>query len=452
LVIDLQPDWRVLAFVGGVGFLAAAFFGLAPALLATRANPNDILKGTAAGVTGGFGRARAGKVVVGAQIALSAILLTAASWFAFTLRNLERLDLGYSREQLLLVLVDPLSAGYHGPQLASVYQDLQHRFERIPGVRAVAWSDNGLFSGRESADEITVEGYPPPQRGEKPHSGWDQVGPAYFSILGVPLLKGREIAPSDFQGTPRVCVINRAFAEKFFPHADPIGKHVTDEYPDTHFTFEIVGVTGDVHDHSLRERVEPRFYIPALQPMLKDEYTDSMNYEIRTFASPASVVEAARKQIAGLNPDIRINFVRTMQETIAAETLRDRMLARLALASSALALLITCFGLYAILSYSVTRRMGEIGVRIALGADPAHIARSVVGEALRVAAIGLCTGIPLALVLSTLIRSQLFGLTASDPLSLSIVALALLLTSAVAALAPARRAAAMDPIHALRRE
>ena len=449
ITLDLKPDLRVFAFVAGIASLAAAISGLAPALASTRTNLNDVLKG--AGVTSGFGRIRTGKIVVASQIALSTLLLMAASWFAFTLRNLGQLDLGYPREHLLEVRVDPITAGYHGAPLAAVYQELQQRFARMPGVRAVAYSDNGLFSGRESRDEITIEGYTPPPGG-KADSQWDQVGPGYFSIVGIPLLKGREIGPGDLPGTPRVCVINRAFAEQFFPHTDPIGKHITNEYPDTRFTFEIVGVSGNAHDKSLRDAVPPRFYIPALQPMVPGEYTNAINYEMRTFADPGSLVEVARKQIASVNPEIRTIFALPLDELIASRTLRDRMLAQLALGAGALALLISCFGLYAVLSYSVARRIAEIGVRIALGAQPGDITRTVVGEALALAGLGLAIGLPAALALSTLIRSQLFGLSAADPATLALVIAALLLTATAAAVLPARRAAGIDPIRALRCE
>ena len=451
ITLDLRPDLRVFAFIAGIAAIAATVSGLAPALLSTRANLNDVLKGTTGAVAGGFGRARAGKIIVASQIALSTLLLMVAGWFAFTLRNLEHLDLGYPRDHLLEVRVDPVTAGFRGPRLAALYQDLQQRFAHLPGVRAVAYSDNGLFSGRESQDQLTIEGYTPPAGG-KADSRWDQVGPGFFSVVGVPLLRGHEILPADLPGSPRICVINRAFADRFFPHADPIGKHITNEYPDTHFTFEIVGIVGNARDKDLRGPVPPRFYISALQPLGPDAYTDAMNYQIRTFADPLSLVEPARQQIAAANPEIRIMFARSLDQLIADRTLRDGILARLALGAGALALLITCFGLYAVLSYSVARRIAEIGVRIALGAQPVQITRAIVGEALLLAAAGLAIGMPVALALSSLVKSQIFGLSAADPATLFLVALALIVTTVAAALAPARRAAAVDPIRALRCE
>ena len=258
--------------------------------------------------------------------------------------------------------------------------------------------------------------------------------------------------PSDLPGAPRVCVINRAFADQFFPHADPIGKHITNEYPDTHYTFEVVGVVANARDKTLRGQVPPRFYIPALQPLGPDGYTDAMNYQIRTFGDPLRLVEPTRRQIASANPEIRVLSARSLDELISDRTLRDSLLARLALGAGALALLITCFGLYAVLSYSVARRIAEIGVRIALGAQPGQITRAIVGEALLLAAAGLAVGMPAALALSSLVKSQIFGLTAADPATLFLVALTLVLTTGASALPPARRAAAIDPIRALRCE
>jgi hypothetical protein len=268
--------------------------------------------------------------------------------------------------------------------------------------------------------------------------------------VGIPILEGRGIGPEDRAGTRRVCVINRAFAEKFFHNRDPIGRHITDEDPDTRATLEIVGVAADARDRKLREKVEPLFYIPALQPLLDLQYPEAMNYQIRTFANPASVMEAARKQIAAANPNIRIMFARTLGELLANQTLRDRLLARLALGSGALALLITCFGLYAVLSFSVARRTSEIGVRLALGARPDRIVRDIIREALLVALAGLALGLPIALAASTLVRSRLFGMSAADPATIAVVIVALTIAAVAAALVPALRAAGIDPMRALR--
>jgi predicted permease len=449
--LNVHPDWRLFAFTSGVASLATLIFGLAPALMSTRANLNQVLKGTAANVAGGSASAHAGRIVVATQIAFSTVLLMAAGWFAITLRNLERLDLGYSAERLTEIRVDPLTARFSRQQLATVYDELKQRLVQIPGVRAVTFSKNGLFGGSDSQDEISVEGYTAPS-GEQSSSRWDRVGPSYLSVVGIPLLAGRDIGLEDQAGARRVCVINRAFAEKFFRGRDPIGRHITDEYPDTRVTLEVVGVAGDARDRKLREKVEPMFYIPALQPLVAGGYPDAMNYQIRTFANPSSVIEAARKQIAAANPNIRVMFARTLGELLANQTLRDRLLARLALVSGALALVITCFGLYAVLSFSVARRTSEIGIRLALGARKDRIVRDIIREALFVALVGLGFGVPIALAASTLVRSRLFGLSAADPVTIAAVITVLTIAAVASALVPALRAAGIDPIRALRCE
>jgi predicted permease len=451
ITLDLQPDLRVFAFLAVIACVATFISGLAPAFLSSRANLNDILKGTSGGVKGGSGRLRMGKMVVASQVTLSTLLLMAAGWFVFSLRNLATMDLGYPREDLLQVRVDPVSAGYKLSQLGELYPELQKRLAAAPGVRAVAYSDNGLFAGRESADEITIEGYTP-RSGKQPSSRWDAVGPGYFTIVGIPLLRGREIGSKDVPGAPRVCVINRAFADEFFPNTDPIGKHITNEWIDSKVTYEIVGVAGNAFDHDLRGKVPSRFYTSALQPMGPGVYTDEMNYQMRTYANPSSLVETARRQIASVNPDLRIAFARPLEVTISGKTLAERLMSGLALGAGILALLITCFGLYAVLSYAVALRSAEIGVRIALGARPERITAGIIGESVVLAGVGLGVGLPGALALSVLVRSRLFGLTAADPATLGLVAGIMLLTAAASALLPAWRASRLDPIRALRTE
>ena len=449
--LNVHPDWRIFAFSAGVVSLATLVFGLAPAVLSTRSDLNQVLKGTAANVMGGSASARAGRIVVAAQVALSTVLLMAAGWFALTLRNLERLDLGYSADHLLEIRIDPLTAGYRRHTLAPLYPELQQRLEHLPGVRAVAFSDNGLFGGHDSSDVITVEGYTGPP-GQEVSSRFDQVGPSYFSVIGIPILEGREIGPADTAGARRVCVINRSFAKKFFHGTDPIGRHVTDNSPGYQSPLEIVGVAANARDRKLREDVEPLIYLPALQPLPAGEYAPTMHYEVRTFANPASVIEAARKQIASENPNLRVMFARPLSNMVANQTLHDRLLARLALVSAGLALLITCFGLYAVLAFSVARRTPEIGIRLALGARRCQIIRRIVREALVVAMAGLAIGVPAALAASALVRTRLFGLSAADPATIAVVVASLTIASVISALVPALRAAGIDPMRALRCE
>jgi predicted permease len=261
MVLDIRPDLKVLLFTTGVCLFTGLIFGLAPAWQSSRVNVSRTLKEAGRGLTGSSARIGLGKILVIGQIALSVMLLIGAGWFVRTLRNLESVDLGYSRDRLLLVEVDLLSAGYSGDKLPIVYDNLRDGLARIPGVRAVAYSANGLFSGSESGDLISVEGYSSKNKGDL-HSRFDAVGPGYFAGVGIPMLLGRDIGPQDVASAESVCVVNETFAKFYFGGASPIGKHVTDEFPDTRKTFTIVGVARDARDHSLSQKIARRFYLP----------------------------------------------------------------------------------------------------------------------------------------------------------------------------------------------
>jgi predicted permease len=239
--LELRPDARLLGFTALLSILTGVLFGLAPALRATGVSVNSTLKGSALGVSAGGSKLSFGKALVVAQVAMSVLLLVGAMLFVRTLGNLQAADLGYSRDGLLVVRVDAVSAGYKGAARAAVYRRLLDSLKTVPGARAVTLSENGLFSGTESADQVTVEGYQS-DKDENRHARFDQVGPDYFESVGIPIRLGRGVGAQDAETSPRVCVVNEAFAKFYFGTANPIGKHVTDEFPDTRETFEIVGV------------------------------------------------------------------------------------------------------------------------------------------------------------------------------------------------------------------
>ena len=260
--IDLRPDARLLAFTAILSVLTGVLFGLVPALRATRVSLNTTLKASASGVSAGGSRLSLGKALVVAQVAMSVLLLVGATLFARTLANLQAADLGYAREGLLVVRVEPVAAGYKGPARAAVYRRLLESLKTVPGARAVTLSENGLFGGTESADQVTVEGYHS-DKDEDNSARFDQVGPDYFAVgRASQSCSGGESASRTPRRSPRVCVVNEAFAKFYFGKASPIGKHVRDEFPDTRETFEIVGVSRDAKDHQVRGNVLRRFYIP----------------------------------------------------------------------------------------------------------------------------------------------------------------------------------------------
>lgn len=448
-ILDARPDLRILSFTIGVSLLTGLVFGLAPAWRSARVNVSSTLKEAGRGLTRSSAKIGAGKILVIGQIALSVMLLIGAGWFIRTLRNLENVDLGYPREKLALVNADFLSAGYAGQRLPIAYNEVRERLARIPGVRGVTYSSNGLFSGSESGDKISVEGY----KSQKPqdlHARFDQVGPGYFATVGIPILLGRDIGPQDVESAESVCVVNEAFAKFYFGTQNPIGKHVTDEFPDTRKTFTIVGVARDARDHSLRQEIFRRFYLSAMQPL--GGFPPDMNYEIRTFGEAGSAIQAARKAILAYDPSIPIGKVQPFVTMLDDNLRQERIIAQLSTIFGGVALLLAAIGLYGVLSYAVAQRTNEIGIRMALGAERGAVVRMVLCETAVLIAIGLAAGVPASLASARLIQSKLFGLKPADPMTLVAAVGIMTLVAVASGYLPARRASRVDPLIALRYE
>jgi predicted permease len=447
--LDLQPDARVLGFTLGVTVLTAILFGLIPSLYVTRLDLSPVLKSTTLEMAGGSGSRRlpVGKVLVVAQVAVSLILLVAAGLFVRSLSRLSEVHLGYNRENLVLFKVDGAAGGYKGAAATRLYQELLKRIAAIPGVRGVSVSHNGLFSHSESGDPIAVEGYTP-KPGEGMHSRFDFVGPGYFSTVGIPILMGREIEPQDSSGI-RAAVVNQTFARQFFPNTNPLGKHVRDTYSGNPGEMVVVGVASDAKYNSLRERTPPRIYAPISNPLW--EFTTAV-YEVRTLAdSPsvgASLHQAVQETSAAL-PPIKIH---TMSGLVDKWIQSDRFIKQLSEAFGVLAMLLASIGLYGIMAYTVARRTRDIGIRLALGAEPGRILWHVLGETLAMVSIGIAMGVPAALAGTHFVRSMLFGLGFTDPVAILFAAILLAMAAALAGFLPARRASQVDPIVALRYE
>jgi predicted permease len=447
--LDARPDLRVLFFTIGVSLLTGLIFGLAPAWRSSRVNVSGTLKEAGRGISGSGAKINAGKILVIGQIALSVMLLIGAGWFIRTLRNLRSVDLGYQRDQLALVDVDFLSAGYSGQRLPIAYNEVRDRLARIPGVRGVAYSANGLFSGSESGDKISVEGY----KSQKPrdlHARFDQAGPNYFATVGIPILLGRDIEPHDVESAESVCVVNEAFAKFYFGGQNPIGKHVTDEFPDTRKTFTIVGVARDARDHDLRREIFRRFYLSAMQPL--GAFPPDMNFEIRTFGDPGAVMQAARKAILAFDPALPVGRVQPLAAMLDDNMRQERIIAQLSTVFGGVAVLLAAIGLYGVLSYAVAQRTNEIGIRMALGAERGTVVRMILRETAVLIAVGLAAGVPASLACGRLVQSKLFGLKPADPATLG-AALGIMIAVAIASgYLPARRASRVDPLIALRYE
>ena len=440
-----QRDAGVFVFTAGASLLTAVAFGLAPAMRATRVDVNRMLTSGTRGVLGSRGMARSGRVVVVGQVALSLALLVGAALFVRSLHTLMTQNLGIDRDHVVMARLDPLAAGYHGGAAESLYRQLVDRVRSIPGVRDATISNTGLFGG-DSRDQIRVDGYHS-DKVEDRHASWTLIGPNYFHTLGIPLRRGRELNDADAARGAAVCVINETFAKFYFGDSDPLGRHVTDEYPTTITTFEIVGVVADARENRLSGSQERRFYGNLFHPIGKVEGVVLL---ARTAGDAGRTVNALREAVNALNPALPVLSVRTVNEQMGRRLVVKQLIAELAAFFGALALIMAAVGLYGVMSYSISRRTSEIGLRMALGASQNHVLAMVLGETLLLVAIGIAIGLGGALAASRLLQSSLTGITATDPVSITTAVAIITAASVFAGYGPARRAARIDPMNALR--
>jgi predicted permease len=450
LPLEIHSDPRVVGFTAALAILTGILFGLAPALQATRVNVGPILKDSARGVSSSGSRVSLGKTLVVAQIAVSLLLLIGAGLFLRTLGNLHRVDLGYPREKLLLVDIDALSAGYKDRAASDMFLRLLDEIRSIPGVRSVTFSQNGLFTGGESGTRLAVEGYTPPP-GARTATRFDQVGPGYFSALGIPILRGREIDRRDTASSTPVCVINQAMAKDFFDRREPLGQHLRDLFPgSTAPPCEIVGVVADARDHTLRGSIPRRFYAAATQGV--GEIPPAVNFEIRTFAEPGSVAAALRQRLRAFDASLAMPDPQTLDSLIDQLLNQERVVAQLSAFFGGTALLLAAVGLYGVLAYAVERRTHEIGIRMAIGARRRTVVWLILRETLALLAMGVVLGTGAAMGLARLVASRMYGVATSDPDTIVVAVATLAVVAVAAACFPAMRAARVDPMVALRTE
>jgi predicted permease len=447
--LPLSPDADVLAFAFGLTLFAGLILGLLPILRTLGVQQASVnLKEQGRGLTASAAWLRAGKLVVAGQVALSLPLLAGAALLVQSLQNLQRVDLGYARERLLMVRVDVRTAGYEEPRRQALFERLHARVRATPGVHAASYSQSGLLLGSDSSDEVVVEGYTPQGDNDR-GSRYDHIGPGFFSTLGIPLLLGREITEQDQAGRPKVCVINEAFAKRFFAGRHPLGLHVTQVYGHQRNTFEVVGVVANSRKRGLRGEIEHRYYVPVAQPI---DVPNFVSFAIRTGADPAAAIPAIRKSIRDEDTRIPILVARTMEDLVAERLVQDRLLARLSGAFGVVALLLAAIGLYGVLSYGIARRTSEIGIRKALGAQNGTVITMILRETGWLLGAGLMAGTALSFVTLRWIESRLYGLTPGDPATLTAAFLMLGAVGLMAAWLPARRAARIDPLVAIRYE
>jgi predicted permease len=447
-VLPSAVDLRVLGFAFLLTLAAGLVLGLLPALRATSARALGGLREQGRGLTGSLAWHRVSKLVVVLQLALSLPLLVGAGLLVRTLANLQRVDLGYEKERLLVLRVDVESGGYAPAARLALFEQLHQRLQAVPGVRASTYSANGLFTGNDSSDDILVEGYT--RKGDDDSGArYDHVGPGYFSTLGIPIRLGREIGTQDHPAATRVCVINESMAKLFFSGRSPLGLHITQVYGNQRTTCQVVGVAANSRGRRLRDAVEPRFFVPVAQPVNPRR---SMSYLLRTRGEPLALVTDVRRAVLRTAPSLPITVARSLADLVDERTAQERLLARLSVAFGTVGLLLAAIGLYGVLSYGITRRTNEIGIRKALGAQHRNVITLVLRETGGLLMIGLVVGGVLSALSIRLIASRLYGLAPTDPTAIGLSTLLLAAVALVATAMPAWRASRIDPLTALRHE
>jgi predicted permease len=444
--LSSTPDLRVLLFAFVLAAATALVFGIAPAIQATRHAAASALKDEAGSVVGGGRQARVRRVLVVAQVAMSMLLLVGAGLFARSLYNLRSVDPGFQVDRLIAFSIDPSLSGYSQDRTRQFFETLQRELSNVPGVRNVSMSEIGALSGNNWRTTVRVDGYQP-KEGEDMNPSFDGVGPQYFSTMGIPLVAGREFKDSDAAGAPKVAVINEAMARYFFGDSNPIGRRFG-QGGGNPTDIEIIGVARDSRSDTIREKSGRYVYIPYRQ----DEGVTSLTFYVRAAGDPAAVTAAVRQTVQRLDANLPIYGMRTMEAQVAESLFVERMVASLSVAFGILATLLAALGLYGVMSYAVTRRTREIGIRMALGAERARVLWLVLREVAALSTVGVVIGFTGALFATRRIEAQLFGITRNDPLTVAAAIVLLLLVALAAGWFPARRATNIDPMLALRSE
>ncbi|HKP82094.1 MAG TPA: ABC transporter permease [Pyrinomonadaceae bacterium] len=441
--LDLSVDWRVLVFTLGVSLLTGLLFGLAPALQATRLNLLPALKAEA-GVYGPRRRRIALRdVLVIAQLAMSLVLLVSAGLFVRSLRQALTFDPGFATDNLLTASLETRSARLSEQQGQEFFQQTLERAGSLPGVQSATLSMIVPLSGGGYRRNITLEGYQK-QPNEDTELNTNTVGPNYFSTMGIPLVAGRDFDKQDRDGSPLVVIVNEELARRYYG-GNAVGKRlqIGSNVPSR----EIVGVARTARYRNLREQPLPFIYIPFGQ-----EYQSGMALLVRTKGDPEAVVGSLQNEMRALNKDVPLFSVQTMSERIGGQLAADRMVAVLLSVFGGGALLLAAIGIYGVMGYAVAQRRHEIGIRLALGAEQRDILRLIVGQGMVLIAIGAGIGLAVALAAMQVLKSLLFGVSASDPLTFASVILVLVGVALLACYLPARRATKVDPLEALRYE
>lgn len=454
--VSSSPSLPVLGFTFLVSLVTGIIFGVGPAWMASRSDPAQALHG--AGRSTRDRSALPQKLLVITQAALSLVLLALAGLLTQSLRNLKNQQYGFERSGRILVSLDPRNAGYTAERLPGLYQQIEDRFKNMPGVISESLSLYTAQQGNNWGEGILILGRP---RLDNNGASWDRVSAHYFETIGTPVVRGRSFSESDTASSQHVAVVNEAFVKRFLPDAEALGQHFGKGDSSHAGDYEIVGVVKDAKYQNAARPPRPMFFIPLAQTVKYQHEDDARvesaslymdTIELHVAGDPSGFQPQIRQALAGIDPNLTAPDISSFDEQIELRTSDKNMVSRLSALFGLVSLLLASIGLYGLTAYQVARRTSEIGIRMALGADRGNILKMVLRGAFLQVLLGLAIGIPIALLTGKLFASQLYGVTSFNPAVLSIAIAALGICALVASIFPARRAAAIDPMRALRTE
>ena len=459
--IDAAPSVPILLFTLVVSVLTGVLFGIAPAWMTSRTDPADALRGIGRSVGGR--RSWAQRLLVIAQISVTVVLLSAAALLGRSLRNLQHQDFGFDTQHRYIAWINPMLGNYKPERMEPLFRQIDDALLQLPGMRKVAPALYAPMTGDSWNDGIRVEGRPEPGAKEDTGAGWVRVMPGFFEAIGAKIMLGRPFTDHDNAASRRVAVVNQAFARRFFDGKNPIGQHFGPDKIKYSAMYEIVGVTNDVRymTYQFNKPVRPMFWLPEAQTSQFDdpaftsgEIWSHYLYNIVLWApgSPPGLEQRVRQALASVDPNLVLYGVDPYSKVLSADFQQENMIASLTTLFGLLGLVLAAVGLYGVLAYTVERRTGEIGVRMALGADRGRVIGMVLGSAFWQVGVGLAIGIPAAVGAGKLMTTQLFGVRPWDPVMLALSALLLCFAALMASLIPAWRAAGVQPMTALRTE
>ena len=458
--IQASPSLPVLGFTFAVSLLTGVLFGVAPAWMTANANPAEALRGANRSTAQRGSWTQKSLVIL--QAALSLVLLCAAGLLLQSLRNMRDQHFGFETPNRYILHVDPQMAGYKPDQLEALYRQLRGSLAAVPGVKQVSYSLYSPMEGNNWGETVYIEGQtPPPPDSNENQTSWVRVSDGYFDLIGTKIIEGRAISEQDTQATRPVAVVNRTFATKFFKDQSALGKHFGDLDAKYSGKFEIVGVTEDTEYRGPKRKIPPMFFLPAAQRMTweqpgENRFEDANHYldtiELETVGRLQGLEPQVRQAVAQVNPNLAMIDFTSFGEQVETNFSQQAMIVKLTSLFGVLALVLASIGLYGVTAYSVERRTSEIGIRMALGADRINVLKLVLGGAFLQVAIGLLIGIPVTILGGRAMAAQLFGVKAYDPAILLLTTAVLSLAALIASMIPARRAASIEPMRALRSE